>query len=54
MSDVGNVRRDPAEWRDKLIAVLSADGISELPKVAKWKRYLGGFGRYLDGSLSCR
>ncbi len=51
MSDVGNVRRDPAEWRHKLIAILSADGISELPKVAKWKRYLGGFGRYLGWLL---
>ena len=48
MSDVDNVRRDPpADWRDKLIAILSADGITELPKTSKWKRYLIGFGKTL-------
>ena len=46
MSDVDNVRRDPpADWRDKLIAVLTADGITELPKVAKSKSFLVGFGK---------
>ena len=46
MSDVdagrGNV---PADWRERLIAVLSADGVTQLPKVAKWKRFLIGCGK---------
>jgi hypothetical protein len=46
MSDIASARRDPpADWRERLIAVLSADGISELPKVPKWRGYLIGFGK---------
>lgn len=46
MSDVDTSGRDvPADWRDRLIAALSADGVTELPKLAKWKRYVYGFGK---------
>lgn len=41
MSDNGNARRDPpADWRAKLIAVLSADGITQPRKVPTWRRVL--------------
>jgi hypothetical protein len=39
MTDINNRRDPPADWREKLIAVLSAVGITELPKVSKWKRF---------------
>jgi hypothetical protein len=51
MIDPGGGRRDPADWRDRLIAILSGDGVTELPKIAKWKRYLGGFGRVFGWAL---
>ena len=52
MSDVDSARRDPpADWRERLVAVLSADGITELPKVARWKGYLVGFGKILGWIL---
>src|ERR1019366_6335043 len=52
MIDPGGDRRDQtADRRDRLIAILSGDGITELPKVAKWKRYLIGFGKILGWSL---
>jgi hypothetical protein len=38
---------EPAEWRDKLIAILSRDGVSQVPNVSKAKRYLSGFGKIL-------
>jgi hypothetical protein len=34
-----------------LIAILSQDGVTELPKMAKWKRYLSGFGKLLGWLL---
>jgi hypothetical protein len=37
----------PADWRDKLIAILSRDGVSQVPDVSKSKRYLVGFGKVL-------
>ncbi len=40
MTDIDSARRDPpTDWREKLIGVLTADGISELPKVPRWKRF---------------
>ena len=38
----------PADWRDRLIAILSGDGITELPKVPKWKLYL-----HICGKVVC-
>jgi hypothetical protein len=53
MSDPGVDRRDqPADWRDKLIAILSGDDVTELPRIPKWKRYLIGYGKLLGWLLS--
>jgi hypothetical protein len=41
----------PADWRDRLIAILSGDGITELPKVPKWKLYLTGYGKVIGWML---
>lgn len=52
MSDVDSARRDPpADWRERLVAVLSADGITELPKASKTKRFLIGYGKVIGWVL---
>jgi hypothetical protein len=40
-------REGAADWRERLIAILSGDGVAAVPAVAKWKRYLIGIGKLL-------
>ena len=41
----------PTDWRARLIAILSGDGVTELPKVPKWKLYLRIFGKFVGWIL---
>jgi hypothetical protein len=44
-------RAAPVDWRKQLIAILSDECVTEVPGVAKWKRYLIGFGKVFGWSL---
>ncbi len=52
MSDVDNARSAvPPDWREKLIAVLSADGITQPPHVPGWRRFVTLYGKSLGWIL---
>ena len=52
MSDVDNARSAvPPDWREKLIAILSADGITQPPHVPGWRRFLMLYGKTVGWGL---
>jgi len=52
MSDVDNARGTlPPDWREKLIAILSGDGITQPPKGLGWRRFLTLYGKSIGWIL---